>query len=98
MSLYFDMDGKPIELMEWAKIVETPGARKVAETKLSGGVRVSTVLLGLDHSFGGGKPIIFETMVFGGKLDQEEDRYATRQEAENGHRAMVNRVRATEAK
>lgn len=56
---------------------------------------VSTVFLGLDHSWGDGEPQIFETMVFGGALDQEQERYSTWAEAEAGHAAMVARVRAS---
>ena len=35
---------------------------------------------------------IFETLVFGGKHDQEMDRYATWAQAEAGHAWMVRRV------
>jgi hypothetical protein len=56
--------------------------------------RVSTVFLGLDHSYGSGGPDIFETMVFGGPLDLEERRYSTWDEAELGHLQMVWRVQS----
>ena len=46
---------------------------------------VSTVFLGLDHSFGHGPPVLFETMIFGGKHDQYQQRYCTRDEALAGH-------------
>ena len=56
-------------------------------------IRVSTVFLGVDHSFGPcSKPLLFETMVFGGPLNGEMDRYPTWEEAEAGHKAMLNRV------
>lgn len=56
--------------------------------------RISTVFLGLDHSFRpGAKPIVFETMVFGGPLDDGCVRYCTRDEAREGHAEMVRRVR-----
>lgn len=55
-------------------------------------VMVSTVLLVLDHQWGDGPPIIFETMVFGGRWDQEMDRYSTEAQALAGHWAMVHRV------
>ena len=58
-------------------------------------VTVSTVWLGMDHSFGDGPPLIFETMVFGGELDQECDRYTTEEQAQQGHAAMVARVQRT---
>jgi hypothetical protein len=50
---------------------------------------VSTVFLGLDHNFGReGAPLLFETMVFGGAQDGQQERYSTWEEAEAGHRAM----------
>jgi len=56
------------------------------------GCRISTVFLGIDHNFGDGPPLLFETMVFGGKLDQEQDRYSTYDEAITGHDKMKRRV------
>lgn len=48
--------------------------------------RVSTVFLGLDHRFGGeGPPILFETMIFGGKLDQYQERCCTYAQAIEMH-------------
>lgn len=67
--------------------------RRVARDKV-GDVTISTVFLGLDHSFDeSGPPILFETMVFGGPLDEEQVRYATWDEAVAGHAAMVQRVK-----
>jgi hypothetical protein len=57
------------------------------------GVQVSTVFLGLDHSFGEGPPLLFETLVSGGALAGKMDRYTTWEEAEQGHARMVERVR-----
>lgn len=61
------------------------------------GVRVSTVFLVLDHGHEeGGRPLLFETLVFGGKLEGEMERYSTYEEAEKGHVRMVKRVRKAE--
>lgn len=90
-SMYYDRSGQPIGMMEWA--TEMEGNRRVAADEVDG-VRVSTVWLGLDHSFGGGCPLIFETMVFGGPLDMEQDRYSTEAEAIAGHVSMLARVKA----
>lgn len=95
MGEHYRLDGKspvPCSLMEWAEWMKNTKERCVAVTEI-GPSRVSTVFLGLDHSFGGATPILFETMVFGGPLDQEEERYSTWEEAENGHAAMVERVK-----
>jgi len=49
------------------------------------GITVSTIFLIHDYSFGQGRPVLFETMVF----DREEDkyclRYFTKEEADKGH-------------
>lgn len=71
--------------------------RIIARTVVRDGIEVSTVFLGLDHRFGqAGPPLLFETMVFGGLLDQEQHRYATIIEARAGHSAMVERVKRAE--
>lgn len=73
-----------------------PDARRVAKTHC-GDAAISTVFLALDHSFGeDGPPILFETMVFGGELDQEQERYATWAEAEQGHERWIQKVKAAE--
>lgn len=79
-------------LMEWSRLFEIDN-RQVAETWI-GPVRISTVFLGVDHSHFDGPPLIFETLVFGGALADEMDRYSTFDEAEAGHAAMVARVKA----
>jgi hypothetical protein len=53
---------------------------------------VSTVFISLDHSFGDGPPLLFETLVFGGPLADEGERYSTKAEAEEGHTKWVKRV------
>lgn len=84
----------PVDLMTWAKWYEVNHERRrVAREEFADGVVVSTVFLGLDHSWGDGPRLIFETMVFGGPLDQETYRYATWAQAEAGHAVMVERVR-----
>ena len=91
--MYYVLEGhetKKVDHMTWAKMFEEKD-RHVAE-EMIGDVRISTVFLGLDHAFGSGPPLLFETMVFGGSLDQEQDRYSTWAEAEVGHKDMVNRV------
>lgn len=80
-----------VGLMEWGKWFETAN-RIIRQTNI-GKVKISTVFLGLDHRFGDGPPLLFETMVFGGELDQEQERYSTWDEAEAGHEEMVKRVK-----
>lgn len=95
MSRYYILDGDhnavPADLLTWARFVEVTD-RKVAREAV-GDAKVSTVFLGSDHGpREDGAALIFETMVFGGPLDQEMERYSTWAEAEAGHAAMVARV------
>jgi hypothetical protein len=63
----YDRKGRPLRLLQWGRMMEDLAYRRVAETTLDDGKWVSTVWLGLDHSFGGGERQIFETMVFSGE-------------------------------
>lgn len=88
----------PVDDIEtWGRWFETAD-RQVAKDMV-GSLRVSTVFLGLDHNFLGGRPLPFETMVFddkgerpfAGVLDIQE-RYATWDEAVAGHAEVLARV------
>jgi len=89
-------DGTPKleeDVMLWAHWFES-SSRTVERTKLGDEVEVSTVFLGMDHNFGGkGKPVLWETLVFGGPMDGEMDRYTSEEEARAGHQRMVERVK-----
>lgn len=80
------------DLLEFARWFEQAD-RHIALTYLGDGVTVSTVFLGMDHNFGDGPPLLFETMCFGSSLNEEQRRYSTYDEAEIGHAVMVRRVR-----
>jgi hypothetical protein len=58
-----------------------------------GKVLVSTVFLGLDHSWDGGEPLLFETMIFGGEHDQYQTRCSTWDEAVIQHEEACKLVR-----
>ena len=94
MSQYFTLDNRkavPCDLHTWGRMMADIGSRRVAETTI-GETRISTVFLGLDHSFGHGRPLLFETMVFGGPHDGRQERYATRADAAVGHGQMIEKV------
>ena len=61
---YFDKDGEPMELMEWAQKFEDDEYKRVALDITNAGIRVSTVWLGLNHRFDEGPPLIYESMAF----------------------------------
>lgn len=94
MNSYILVDKKPVEcenIIEWAKWFEKAD-RRVNATELPDGVRVSTVFLGMDHSFMGGPPLLFETMIFGGEHDGYCERYSTWEEAETGHQKAIELI------
>ena len=100
-SRYYILKGKkivPVELLVWAKWLEENRKEKlIKQETLPNGKWVSTVFLGLNHSFSEkGMPLIFETMVFPkkgkwGELDMV--RYSTYEGAEEGHKEMVKKWR-----
>ena len=71
-----------VEYSEWWATAD----RKVARTRISEDVEVSTVFLGTNHSIlQPGPPILFETLVLGGERAGDMRRYATWDEAAAGH-------------
>lgn len=96
MPRYYRLDDEgnvhPVELMDWARSFESSN-RWQLKTRV-GHMMVSTVFLGLDHNWGRGPPVLFETMVFG-QLDGDGDmfRYCTRQEAIEGHNKVVEEIK-----
>jgi hypothetical protein len=95
MSTTYILDGRtPVkcdDLMEWALWFEAAD-RHVKLTE-QGDVMISTVFLGIDHSWGRGPPVVFETMVFGvPELHGDIERYRTWSEAEAGHDRWVAKV------
>lgn len=92
---YYDKDGHPITMEEMAALHNDMSYKRVWETTLPDGRWISTVWLGLDHSFGDTSPLIFETMVFRSKTDMAElsqQRYSTRLEALVGHMLLVGEL------
>jgi hypothetical protein len=86
MKCYIEVNGKPVaepDVSKWGAWFEQ--ANRTVADMVTEQVRVSTVFLGIDHSFGGGEPLLYETMIFGGKEDGYQKRYSTRENALVGH-------------
>lgn len=83
---YFDRQGNEISKEEYVKLFEDMEYRRIGLTDTPRG-EISTVWLGINHSSGQGKPLIFETLC----PDQHMDRYSTEEEAREGHRRYVLR-------
>ena len=90
---YYDPMGRRITMQQWATGFGYERHVGLTVLRLRGHrYRVSTVWLGLDHSFFGGPPLIFETMIFaeeGTMDDLYQERYSTGQQAIRGHMRAV---------
>lgn len=78
------------DLLTWAEWYATADC-VVFQTDFVGGV-VSTVFLGLDHQWGHGPPLLFETMVFRDGKPTECRRCSTWLEAEAQHARLLEMV------
>lgn len=89
MSGYYDRQGNVIGMNQWAEDFRD---NRIALDEIDGH-RISTVYLGINHAWGDGPPLIFETMIFGGAFEDSQWRYSTEAEALAGHAAAVKMVR-----
>lgn len=100
LGLYvLDDEDNPVlahNVLSWGEWMETH-SRFLSQTKFPWG-KVSTIFLGIDESmievlFGDGpfthKPTLWETMVFGGPLNQRQWQYKSKKDALEGHRQAV---------
>jgi len=94
VSDLYDKEGKPISMEQWSKLFEDKRYQILKQTQI-GPLLVSTVWLGIDHSFGEHPPLIFETMIFG--TDEEEIwRYASEEQALAHHDELCEQIRLLE--
>lgn len=93
-------------LHEWGRWLEEAREKRVVAWTGNKTKWVSTIFLGLDHRyFGGGPPLLFESMAFSdegrttnvfGRTERvpeslDQQRYSSWDDAEIGHRAMVRK-------
>lgn len=95
-----DENKQPYEVStkEWAATYENFDTRIVAQHHIGDKYFISTVFLGLDHSFGEyTKPILWESMVFGDRSvpgnDLEQIRYTSHVDAAIGHIKLLRRYK-----
>ena len=102
MGRYYTLrDGEVAEEADHAKWTEWyessyEEVRCVASTKVKYGTVVTTFLAMNMTLSQTDPPLLFETRVKGGWLDDQWDRYSTLEEAKAGHQAWVDRVRTAE--
>jgi hypothetical protein len=87
------------DLRRWGEWMAGHDKERHLAKDVQGQVRVSTVFLGLDHGFGTevSDPVLWETMVFNGVHDGDQDRYTTKEKALAGHKKMVEKAFGGEA-
>ncbi|HEX3445807.1 MAG TPA: hypothetical protein VHS80_13910 [Chthoniobacterales bacterium] len=105
-----DESGNVVEcdLITWAMWFEKSRQRIIEQDQI-GDLWVSTIFIGLNHQYGRGPPLWFETMVFHepeyepglDRMIRPEagycERYTTIQEARAGHAAAIEWIRAKKA-
>lgn len=88
-------DGIPVEcrdILVWAKWFEENRKERIVKQDTVGNLFVSTVFLGLDYGFFGGKPILYETMIFDESKGGEgiySERYCTKEESLKNHEKLL---------
>src|SRR5262245_50906062 len=77
------------DVLEWSEWCRRH--RVLGQDSLPGNIFVSTVFVGVDtrDAFDFGPPLLWETMIFGGPQNRYQERYASREEALNGHRRAI---------
>jgi hypothetical protein len=71
-------------MSKWASFFES-GDRLIAYTG-NDNIHISTVFLGLDYNYFHDEPILFETIITGGKYNSFQIQYHTYAEALEGHK------------
>jgi hypothetical protein len=83
----------PASITEAGDWLEEGSDRRTVKQDEIGDILVSTVFLGLDHSWTpGGKPVLWETMIFGGEHDQYQERYTSHKDALEGHKKALTLI------
>jgi hypothetical protein len=108
--LYLGPDGRELTISEWDELFARRREDMSSdswwrrETVISDQLRVSTVWLGLNHNFGDGPPLYWETMIFFATTPddiypdhhpgRDQWRYSSRQAALDDHERIVTALRA----
>ncbi len=87
-----DENNIPIEcnIREHIAWLDKNPERKAVKQNDIGNIYVSTVFIGLDHGWKTGIPVLWETMIFGGKYDGYQKRYTSHEDALIGHEIANN--------
>jgi hypothetical protein len=99
MTKYYVLKGRKVypaeSLLDWALNFEQ--SNRIVKKDSIEGVEVSTVFLGLDHNWGDGPPLIFETITFSDSMGEVQVRCTTYEQAEEMHENVCKIVRAAQS-
>jgi hypothetical protein len=92
---YYVLSGKEVKEATLDEFSSQMKNNQIAST-MFGDVHVSTVFLGIDHGSirGSEKPILFETMIFGGEHDGYLTRYTSYDDAVKGHEIACKAIKS----
>lgn len=90
---YILVDRQPVQVDDYMEFIywrmQNEASMRVEYT-YCGPYEVSTVFLGLAHGYHNGRPVVFETLVFGPTGPDYGSRYCTWDEAVAGHARFVS--------
>lgn len=92
MLEFVDKYGREIDLTTWGKLHSDTSYIMINQTTLFDGKWISTIWIGINHSFVVGKEMFFETIVFENENNLNAihiERYTTLKEAKTGHKKVV---------
>ena len=100
--LYYDRHGQPMTMHQWAEKFEDENYTHIARDVIGPDepldpaplITVSTVWRSMNHNWRHDEPLIYETLIIGGGYDATGMRYATEKQAREGHRRVVEELRA----
>jgi len=100
--IYYDRQGRPMTMQQWAAKSEDEAYTHIARDVIGPDepldpaplITVSTFWLGVNHNWRNDEPLIYETVIIGGGCDATGMRYATEKQAREGHRRVVEQLRA----
>ena len=100
--IYYDRQGQPMTMHQWAEKFEDEEYTHIARDVIGPDapidpaplITVSTVWRGVNHNWRNDEPLIYETLIIGGGYDATGMRYATEKQAREGHRRVVDDLRA----
>lgn len=101
MNYVLDDEGHAVpepDTLAWGRWYEAAWPRRIVAKTTVGEAEISTVFLAMDHNhMGDGPPILWETLIFGGRFDQHMWRHSSVAEARACHAAIRDALTHGEA-